>query len=80
MKTIRVFILSLTALGVIVAEEKKPYPLPIRKRVLKLSMKQAVDLVLRNNLTLRASKYDVIMSDSNVMAGQKKFAPVFISR
>ena len=76
MKTIRVLILSLIALGVIVAEEKKPHPLPIKKGVLKLSMKQAVDLVLRNNLTLRSSKYDVLMSNSNVMAGQKKFAPV----
>ena len=76
MKTIKVLILLLITIVATVAEEAKPSPVPKGGMLLKLSMKQAVDLVLRNNLTLRASKYDVLMSDSNLMADQKKFAPV----
>ena len=41
-----------------------------------LNIKDAIKLVLKNNLTLRAAKYDVIMSDTAPETFQKKYAPV----
>ncbi|TAL32699.1 MAG: TolC family protein [Spirochaetes bacterium] len=39
------------------------------------TIEQAIDLVLQNNLSLRAAKYDVIMSDSAEKRFDKKYAP-----
>ena len=39
-----------------------------------LSIEKAIDLVLRNNLTLKSARYDVIMSDTNALKFDKKFA------
>ncbi len=43
---------------------------------MKIPLADALELVLRNNLTLRKSKYDVIMSDSAERRARKKYAPV----
>lgn len=43
---------------------------------IELSMEQAINIVIEKNLTLQSAKYDVLMSDSNVMRNDKKFAPV----
>jgi len=40
------------------------------------TIEQAIDMVLQNNLTLRAAKYDVIMSDSAEKKYDKKYAPM----
>ncbi|MDH5716695.1 MAG: TolC family protein [Spirochaetia bacterium] len=41
----------------------------------KLNLKEALNLVLKNNLTLRSAKYDVIMSDTAHEVFQKKYTP-----
>lgn len=40
-----------------------------------ISLAQAIDYVLRNNLTLKAAKYDVIMADTGVAQAEKKYTP-----
>ncbi|MDH5720606.1 MAG: TolC family protein [Spirochaetia bacterium] len=57
------------------------YPVSKEKQTITVSghtldIKEAIKLVLQNNLNLRAAKYDVIMSDTAPEAYQKKYAPV----
>jgi len=40
----------------------------------KLTLSKAVDLVLRNNLTIRNAKYDVEMTDTEIKMNNKKYA------
>lgn len=40
----------------------------------RLTMKKAVELVLKNNLTLKSAKYDVLKSDSAFLKSQSKYA------
>ncbi len=40
-----------------------------------ITLEQAIDLVLRNNLTLQSAKYNVIMSDSDFERFKGRFAP-----
>ena len=40
-----------------------------------ITLERAIDLVLRNNLTLKSAKYNVIMSDSDFERFNGKFAP-----
>lgn len=40
-----------------------------------ITLERAIDLVLRNNLTLQSAKYNVIMSDSDFERFNGKFAP-----
>jgi outer membrane protein TolC len=39
-----------------------------------LSLEQAIDVVLKQNLTLQSAKYDIVMSDTAYEKAQKKFA------
>ena len=39
-----------------------------------LTLEKALEMVLNNNITLKSAKYDVIMSDTNYLAFQKKFS------
>jgi outer membrane protein TolC len=39
-----------------------------------LSLEQAIDIVLKQNLTLQAAKYDIVMSDTAYEKAQKKYA------
>lgn len=41
----------------------------------KIELKDAIHLVLKQNLTLRSAKYDVIMSDSDFEQYQSKYSP-----
>ncbi len=40
----------------------------------KLSLEEAVNMVIRKNLTLRKAKYDVLMADTDLLKYEKKFA------
>lgn len=40
-----------------------------------LSIQDAINIVLEKNLTLQAAKYDVLMSDTNALKLEKKYAP-----
>ncbi len=40
-----------------------------------LTIEKAIDLVLRKNLVLRSAKYDIVMSDTQYQAFQKKYSP-----
>lgn len=42
----------------------------------KIPLKTALELVLRNNLTLKKARYDVIMSDSSLRKSRKQYAPI----
>ncbi len=42
----------------------------------KLTLQDAINIVLEKNLTLQAAKYDVLMSDTNARKLEKKYAPV----
>ncbi len=84
-KGFRTFCVHVTALcvflsgGVLRAEDE----LPAEKMngpaidASSLSIEKAIDLVLKNNLTLKSAKYDVIMSDTNALKFDKKFATTF---
>ena len=43
---------------------------------IELTLEQAIDYVLQNNLTLKSAKYDVVMSDTEVARAEKKYAPL----
>lgn len=42
----------------------------------KITIQQAIHMVLENNLTLKSVRYDVIMTDSDYERFQKKYSPV----
>lgn len=50
-------------------DDKKPADSAAR-----LSLEETINLVIQKNLTLKASSYDVLMTDTNVQAFNKKFA------
>ena len=39
-----------------------------------LSLEQAIDIVIKQNLTLQSAKYDIVMSDTAYEKAQKKYA------
>ncbi|TAL33210.1 MAG: TolC family protein [Spirochaetes bacterium] len=57
------------------AAQDSPDTSPDADRPLELSAHKAIELVLRNNLTLQSAKYDIAMSDTAYQAFQKKFSP-----
>ena len=72
--TLMTILLIFAALpSVITAQEKKSEGATITISGTKLTLEQAIDLVLQNNLTLQSAKYDVVMSDSAYRMSQKKY-------
>lgn len=45
----------------------------------RLTLEDAIRIVLENNLTLQAAKYDVLMSDTAARKLEKKYAPVLLA-
>jgi len=43
---------------------------------MKISLQDAINMVLEKNLTLQAAKYDVVMTDTNQRKLEKKYAPI----
>lgn len=60
----------------LVAQEEVTQEPAIVIQGVRFTLDQAIDYVLRNNLTLQAARYDVVMSDTGEKKYEKKFAPV----
>jgi len=46
----------------------------IKVKNIKLSLSEAINMVLKNNLTLKSAAYDLLMSDSDYLKFQKKYS------
>ncbi|HRP68293.1 MAG TPA: TolC family protein [Turneriella sp.] len=57
------------------SSENKPTEATFTIAGTQLSIQDAINIVLEKNLTLQAAKYDVLMTDTNAMKLEKKYAP-----
>lgn len=58
------------------AETKEPEKQTFTMQGQEITIDQAIQYVIQENLTLKAAKYDVVMSDTQYNQFQKKFAPI----